>query len=174
MTWDNNEITNKLKKTCDELNIDFDRTRPKTKKGKLKPLGVFDKEDDCSEFITLGAKRYVERRISDNKLHLTVSGINKEAVELLNDNIENFRDGFNFDKDADCVHKKLATYIINSPIVQYPDGYISTYTKGINLRRTGYLLSMTDEYKELIKYLDYTIDDLPEQFLIHLRGRWNE
>ena len=33
---------------------------------------------------------------------------------------------------------------------------------------------MTDEYKELIKYLDYTIDDLPEQFLIHLRGRWNE
>ena len=173
-TWYNNEITNKLKKTCDELNIDFNRTRPKTPKGKSKPLGVFDKEDDCSEFITLGAKRYVERRTSDNKLHLTVSGINKEAVELLNDNIENFRDGFNFDKDADCVHKKLATYIINSPIVQYPDGYISTYTKGINLRRTGYLLSMTDEYKELIKYLDYTIDDLPEQFMIHLRGRWNE
>ena len=69
---------------------------------------------------------------------------------------------------------ELAELLNESAVTPLNTNYNNTYTKGINLRRTGYLLSMTDEYKELIKYLDYTIDDLPEQFLIHLRGRWNE
>ena len=95
-SWYNEEITNKIKKSCEINELDFSRTRPKTPKGIEKPLGIFDSEDSCNEFITLGAKRYVERRDSDNKLHLTVSGINKGAVELLEDNIENFKDGFDF------------------------------------------------------------------------------
>ena len=81
------------KPTLNLFNIEEEKT-----KNKAKPLEIFTKEDDCCEFITLGAKRYVERRINDGKLHLTVSGINKGAVELLNDDIENFKDGFDFDK----------------------------------------------------------------------------
>lgn len=170
-TWYNDEITQKLKVACEVNNLDFNKTRPYTPKGKQKPLGVFDKEDDCIQFKTLGAKRYVERRV-DGSLHLTVSGINKNAVELLNDDINNFKDGFNFDKDADCVTKKLCTYLDNMPTCTYPDGYVSTYTHGINLRRTGYLLSITDEYKNLIKYMNYDINDLPESIVNHLRGTW--
>lgn len=170
-TWYNDEITQKLKTSCEINNLDFNKTRPYTPKGKQKPLGVFDKEDDCIQFKTLGAKRYVERRV-DGSLHLTVSGINKNAVELLNDDINNFKDGFNFDKDADCVTKKLCTYLDNMPTCTYPDGYVSTYTHGINLRRTGYLLSITDEYENLIKYMDYDINDLPESIVNHLRGTW--
>ena len=150
-SWYNNEINNKLKLSCDTLGIDFEKTRPCTPKGKPKPLGVFDKEDNCIEFRTLGAKRYVERRESDGKLHLTVSGINKKAVELLNDNIDNFVDGFNFDKDAPCVSKRLSTYITNMPVVKYPDGYISRYKEGVNMRRTGYLLTLTDDYLKIIE-----------------------
>lgn len=169
-TWYNEEVDRKMKKACEEMNLDFNRTRPKTRKGKEKPLGRFVAEDPCCEFITLGAKRYVERRIEDNKLHLTVSGINKEAVALLNDNISNFRDNFDFDKDADCVKKQLATYLTNIPEVTYPDGYHSTYTQGINMRRTGYLLTMTDEYKEIINYIDrLTVEDFDDRGIMRLK-----
>lgn len=168
-SWYNEEITNKLRKSCEKLNIDFALTRPKTPKGKEKPLGIFDKEDDCIEFITLGAKRYVERR-SDNKLYLTVSGINKNAVELLNNDIYNFKEDFNFDKDADCVTKKLCTYIKNMPVVQWEDGYISTFKEGINLRRNGYKLTINDEYNKLIEFMTSTINDIPEENLIKLKG----
>ncbi len=152
-SWYNEEITEKLRVSCEENGLDFESTRPKTKEGKPKPLGIFDREDDCIQFITLGAKRYVERRKKDKKLHLTVSGINKGAVELLNDNIYNFKDKFEFDKDADCVTKRLCTYLTDMPSIRYPDGYMSTYKYGINLRRTGYKLTITPEYQELIDYI---------------------
>lgn len=172
--WYNKEVTDKIRKSCDINGLDFEMTRPCTPKGKQKPLGIFEKEDNCSEFKTLGAKRYVERRVSDNKLHLTVSGINKGAVDLLNDNINNFTDQFDFDKDADCVKKKLCTYLDDMPEVVYPDGYVSTYKHGINLRNTGYLLTITDEYKDLIRFMEYCIEDVPEAFINHLRGTWKE
>lgn len=168
-SWYNEEITNKLKKACKELEIDFKLTRPKTPKGKEKPLGIFDKEEDCIEFITLGAKRYVERR-KDGKLYLTVSGINKGAVELLENNIYNFKEGFNFDKDADCVTKRLCTYITDMPKVKWEDGYISTFKEGINLRRNGYLLTIPDEYTKLLEFMTLSIDDIPEENLLKLKG----
>ena len=170
-SWYNEEITEKLRIACEKQNLDFMKTRPKTPKGKEKPLGIFEKEESCIEFITLGSKRYVERR-KDGKLYLTVSGINKQAVKLLNDNIENFKDGFIFDKDDDSVTKKLSTYVYDMPVVTWHDGYISKYKQGINLRRTGYKLSMTDDYKKLIDYMNFSTDDLPESFEISMRGRF--
>lgn len=169
-TWYNKEITAKLKKACKDLDLDFKKTRPLTPDGVEAPLGVFTQEPNCIEFKTLGAKRYVERR-EDGKLYLTVSGINKEAVELLNNNIDNFRDGFNFDKDADCVEKKMSTYRDLMPEATYPDGYHSTYNHGINLRNTGYNLTITDEYKLLIDYQDGDLT-LTEAFLNHMRGKF--
>lgn len=173
-TWYNKKVTGEIRESCRINDLDFNMTRPRTPKGKEKPLGIFEREDDCSQFKTLGAKRYVERRTGDGKLHLTVSGINKEAVELLQDDIENFADGFDFNMDADCVRKKLSTYLDDMPEVKYPDGYISRYKYGINMRNTGYLLSMTDEYKLLIKYMETSLDELPEAFVNHLRGTWRD
>lgn len=189
-SWYNEEVTEKLKKVCEHYGLPFEKTRPKTPKGVSKPLGVFDKEDDCIQFKTLGAKRYVERR-TDGKLYLTVSGINKEAVELLENDINNFRDGFDFDKDSvvgdrviyhtnpynqitePCVKKKISTYLTDMPIVTYPDGYVSTYRHGINMRRTGYQLTMTDEYKTLIDYFSKDSFTIPEQFEVHMRGHFS-
>ena len=169
-SWYDEEITEKLRKSCEDNGLDFEDTRPKDRKGIERPLGIFTAEDNCTEFITLGAKRYVERRESDGKLHLTVSGINKEAVALLEDDIENFEDEFDFDKDAECVNKRLATYINRQPVVKYPDGFVSDIQFGINLRRTGYKLTMTDEYKELINYIDHYLSDANDQFLVSKRG----
>lgn len=167
--WYNKEIINKLERACDDLGIDRNLIRPKTPKGIETPLGIFTREEDCVEFCTLGAKRYVERR-DDEKLYLTVSGINKEAVELLEDDISNFKDGFDFNKDADCVSKRLSTYCNNMPKCTFDDGYKFNYKYGINLRRCGYLLTMTDEYKELIEYLDTPVKLLPEHIIQRIKA----
>lgn len=171
-TWYNKEITEKIRKSCIINDLDFELTHPKTPKGKDKPLGIFEQEDDCIQFKTMGAKRYIERRKSDKQLHMTVSGINKAAVELLQDNINNFDEDFYFDMDAACVKKKLSTYLDDIPEVIYPDGYVSRYKYGINMRNTGYMMTITDEYKLLIKYMEYALEDLPEAFINHLRGTW--
>ena len=168
-SWYNKEITNKLLKACKEQKLDFKKTRPKTPKGKEKPLGIFDKEEPCIEFITLGAKRYCERR-EDGKLYLTISGINKGAVELLNNDIYNFKDGMIFDKDADCVTKRLCTYLTDMPKVEWNDGYISNYKYGINLRRNGYKLSITDEYSQLIEFMEMTLDDITPSGYNKIKG----
>ena len=183
-TWYNNEIVKKLQIACEYHNIDFNRTRPKAPDGKVCQLGIFDAEKPCNEFITLGAKRYVERRIEDNKLHLTVSGINKEAVALLRNDIYNFKDGFLFDKDGivkdengnviyenyECINKRLLSYLNSMPSIKYPDGYISTYKYGINMRRNGYKLSVTDEYDDLLNFMQMSINDIPEESKMMLKG----
>lgn len=170
-TWYNEEITEKIKKSCEETGLDFSKTHPADRHGEEHPLGVFASEQSCIQFITLGAKRYVERR-NDGKLYLTVAGINKGAVAVLEDNIYNFKDGLVFDKDHPSVTKKIADYITEQDVITWEDGYISTYRYGINLRNTGYTLTMTDEYKELIMYEEMTMEDAPAEFIIALRGRF--
>ena len=169
-SWYNNEVTDKIKKACEENNLDYNKTKPKTPKRKEKPLGIFEQEKPCIQFRTLGAKRYIERRQDDEKLYMTVSGIDKTAVELLDDDIDKFADGFNFDKDADCITKKLCTYLVDIPTCTYPDGYISTYKYGINLRRNGYLLSLTDEYTALLQLCDFNLGDISDRFMNGLRA----
>ena len=166
--WYNKRVINETWRACRDNKLDIAKTRPCTPDGKIKKIGMFESEDDCTEFKTLGAKRYVERRATDGKLHLTVSGINKGAVELLNDGIDNFSDGFNFDKDADCVHKMLLTYCNNMSDVTFPDGYTSHYRYGINMRNNGYVLTMTDEYKRVIDMLSAP----PQNFKVSMRGRF--
>jgi hypothetical protein len=156
---------------CKARNIDFAKTRPKTKKGKEKPLGYFLREDDFIEFRTLGAKRYCERR-TDGKLYITISGINKEAVYMLKDDIRNFKNDFVFDKDFPTVTKKLPIYISNMPPVTYPDGYKANYKSGVALRPNGYKMHIEDNYSKLIKYAEIESGDLPETFVNSMRGKW--
>ena len=167
----NNAVNDKVKTSCISNNLDFEKTRPADKKGNKHPIGIFDEESVCSEFITLGAKRYCTRENYDGKLHITISGINKEAVELLNNDISNFRDGFEFDKDAPSVKKKLLTYLSDMPDIIYPDGYRSKLKYGINMRNNGYKLSITDEYKDLINYIEMNRYDSSEAELNARRGR---
>ena len=185
-SWYNERITNKLKVMCETYDIDFSLTRPKTPKGKEKPLGIFERETDWSEFCTLGAKRYCYRERpkkddndiygGDGKLHLTVAGINKDAVLVLNDDIENFTEETVFDKDFQIsngelknhpvlfkyydenesdgyvrgVNKKLVTYVDNMGTVVWGDGYVSTYNHGIVMRPTSYSMSMAEMFITLI------------------------
>ena len=136
-------------------------------------LGVAELDGVYSEFRLIGAKRYCVRDAKTNELKITVAGVPKKAgAKCLNDDIENFRDGFNFDKDADCVTKRLSTYITDMPETIWSDGYHSTYKKGINLRRNGYNLTMTDDYKDLINYFYKPVESLSAQYMNSIRGEF--
>ena len=55
---DNKRILNENHIIISKLNISESLYFPKTIKGKVKPLGIWDKEEDYKYFKTLGAKRY--------------------------------------------------------------------------------------------------------------------
>ncbi len=167
--WYNKEIDEKLKRCCMARGLDFEKTRPKDIKGKEHPLGHFDREEDIKEFKCIHAKCYIEKRY-DDKLYMTISGINKGAVNLLND-IDDFTIGYSFDVDSEHVKKLIPTYCYNQPCVIFPDGYVSNYKYGKNLRRTGYKIDITDEYKQLLDCLTMTFNDLEDEQIIRLYGR---
>lgn len=167
----NKWITDKLKACCKHYNLDESLLAPLDKKGIPHPLGVFDKEPDLSEFRTLHAKCYAMRDEKTNELSITVSGINKEAAKMLNDDIDNFESGFLFDKDNPAVSKRLHTYIKEQPDITFEDGYVSHYRYGINMRRTGYRLGMSDEYERMIEFFaDATIDDISDLTISQMKG----
>lgn len=167
----NKTIDERLKKVCDERGLDFEKTRPYSKKKKKRtPLGHLTIEPEWTEFKTMGAKKYCERWKDDGKLHLTISGVSKDAVSLLKDDINNFRDGFIFDKDEPDVHKLMHTYFDSQPDIVFPDGYVSHQRRGVNLRPNGYKLSLDSSFDDLAKGI--MNDTKSESYQNHLRGIW--
>ena len=74
-------------------------------------LGVAETEGDkdkYSEFKVMGAKRYCGRCVADNEIHITVAGVPKKTgAKCLNDDINNFTNGFIFSgvKTGKLLHK---------------------------------------------------------------------
>ena len=168
--WFNDDIDKKLRDACDYHGFDFERTRPADVKGVKHPLGYLEREDEdqtIEAFKTLGAKKYCEQR--DGKLYLTVAGINKAAVECLDGDINNFQDGFVFDKDAESVKKLELTYLTDMNPVTWPDGYRSELKFGLTMRPTGYKLSVPKVIDVLDVLYNYVCNP-EEQESIRKRG----
>lgn len=72
----NNHIDVKIQKMCSHYNIDKSLCKPKTKDGKTKTIGIFEREEDYAKFKTIGAKRYIYE-YNSGELLFTVSGVNK-------------------------------------------------------------------------------------------------
>ena len=169
--WFNDQSDKMLMEMCDFYDIDFERTRPKDKKGVPHPLGHLDFEPDAERFKSLGSKKYCEER--DNKLYLTVAGVNKGAVECLNNDINNFCDGFVFDKDHPSMHKLEHTYLSDMKPIMWPDGYKSDFKYGINMRPTGYQLSLPNIYEDIETLMSSGIINFSEYFIAKRRGYFN-
>ena len=100
---------------------------------------------------------------------MTISGVNKGAVEVLEGDIDNFKDGFVFDKDAPSVHKNEITYLSDMKRVVYPDGFVSDLKYGINMRPTGYKLSVPKVVDSLEVMLENFLNPI-DQEIIRKRG----
>lgn len=164
--WFNNDAGARLMDMCKARGIDFNKTRPKDIHGKEHPLGVMEEEEPSDSFRTLGSKKYLEE--IDGKLFMTVAGVNKSAVNSLT-SMEEFRDGYKFDKDDPNVHKLEHTYLTDMLVVTYPDGYVSTFRYGINMRPTGYTLSTPNIIRDFFELMDGKVT-ISQNYDIKLRG----
>ena len=156
----NKEITFKLFKMMDYHQLNPSRLSPKTIKGEIKPLGVWEFEGIYSMFKTLGAKRYLVRENGHNKL--TVAGLSKKNGM---DYIESQCGGdankvFNMFDDslyipADATGKMTHSYIDDEQellIVDYngiPARVISP--SAIHLDKCDFTLSMSEKYSYFLK-----------------------
>lgn len=154
----------KLKKMCEYYNLDYEsELLPKTIKGEVKPLGVYDHDGHYDFFKCLRAKCYMYS--SGDKLSITVSGVNKHvAVPYIvktygvNGAFEAFKDGFEVPEDYTG---KLTHYYIDKPyngqITDYLGHTISYYSpSGIYLEKTSYVIDIMDKYIEFLKGVFYT------------------
>lgn len=164
----NAQVEERMVRVCKERGLDPELIRPYDAKGNKCVLGALSLEPEFTEFRTLGSKRYIERRKDTGELVMTVSGVNKEAVESLKNNINNFTDGMVFDKDSKDVSKLLHTYIDHMPDITFPDGYISHQRRGVNLRPNGYRLRTERTPEEIIE--DLASGAHVSEYEKHLRG----
>lgn len=164
----NERVARDIKAVLAERGFDPELASPVNALGEISQLGAFMEEPKFTEFRVLGSKRYCQRLKETGALSMTVSGINPEAVECLHNDIKNFKDGMVFDKDAEDVSKLLHTYFDRQPDIVFPDGYISTQRRGVNLRPNGYRLRSARKPEEIIK--DLAKGARVSEYDKHLRG----
>ena len=149
----NKWIVKKLEKCLNYHNIPLYVISPKTIKGEIKTLGIWDFDGFYTDFKTLGAKRYIFKK--DNKLSITVCGLSKKSGKEFIENQKNPFIFFNEGMYVDCEHtgKMTHTYIdkeIENTITDYLGNTAYYHEKSfIHLEKTDYLLSLSDMY---IKY----------------------
>jgi hypothetical protein len=161
----NEGIVQELEKACRKHGIDVEKLRPKDKKGIPHQIGIFDTEPTYDEFVTLGAKRYAYK--INGKIGMTVSGVNKKTgAQSLKNDLNNFKDGLLIEYKH-C-KRLISTYIDDMQEVIYPDGYISKYKFGINMKPSTYHMGVADDYLNLLaaaneyksNFTDYTPQEL--------------
>ena len=149
----NKWIVKKLEKCLNYHNIPLYFISPKTIKGEIKTLGIWDFDGFYTDFKTLGAKRYIFKK--DNKLSITVCGLSKKSGKEFIENQKNpfifFNEGMYI--DSEYTGKMTHTYIdkeIENTITDYLGNTAYYHEKSfIHLEKTDYLLSLSDMY---IKY----------------------
>lgn len=155
-TMYNKEVLNKLNKAMKYHRLDINLTKPKNIHNEEKQIGIWDFEGIYSRFKTLGAKRYMTE--IDNKINLTVSGLNKGVavpymLEKYGDKIfERFDDNLYIPENY--TGKNCHTYIDEetSGVIEDYQGNIDNYYEksSMHIGKTDYSLSLTDNF---IKYL---------------------
>ena len=160
INWYNQMTIQKLEQMCEHYKLDKSLLHPKTQKGEVKTLGLWDYEGTYTRFKTLGAKRYLVQR--GDKLELTVAGLSKKngieyMVEKCNGDYEKVFDMFNDDLyiPADRTGKMTHTYIddyMEFRIKDYQgnDSLIKVES-GIHLENCEFTLSISKQYAEFIR-----------------------
>ena len=158
--WYNEMTRAKLETMCEYYKLDKNLLSPKTQKGKVKLIGMWDYEGTYSRFKTLGAKRYLIQE--GDKLHLTVAGLSKQnginyMIEQCNGDYEKvfkmFNDELYIPKEKtgkmthtyidDCMEFTIKDYQGNDSIIRA--------ASGIHLENCEFTLSISKQYGEFIK-----------------------
>ena len=163
----NINIQKKLIKMLDHYNLPHDAISPKTIKGEIKTIGLWDYEYNC-DFKTLGAKRYVVKK--GDKYTITISGLNKNTtMDYL---IKTGKNPFDFFQNGMYIPATYeidgVTYVgtgknIHTYIDEQRDGVVKDY-KGkkyeyhiescIHMEESDYTLSLSHEFVDLLLHIE--------------------
>lgn len=154
----NKNAIRKLEIAMNFQNLEFELTCPKTIKGEVKQLGIWEEETKdgiYTRFKTLGAKRYLVEQ--NGELHLTVAGLGKSAINYMKNEFkdkvfENFCENMYIPKGF--AGKMTHTYIDEetSGVVEDYQGNIYEYNElsSTHLEDADYSLSLADHYAKLL------------------------
>lgn len=165
-----------------EQGFDESLFHPRQPSGKECRLGVFDREDDCEKFKTLGAKRYAVKHAGHDDIEITVAGLPKyckvgtetvSTASFLNNDFDNFCDGATWEVDQSG--KKTHYYNDDQPVgLTLLDREYNAYTLtaldrfGIGIVPTTFSIGLADNYKRFLESLAQgfmptgTTDDLSQ------------
>lgn len=123
--------------------------------GKIHYLGIFEKEPDMSEFITLGAKKYAYRDKETGELHITVAGVStKKDTDGNSLAVKELEKSGGLEALRHMVFKagKLASQWNDKDFGWYNiDGHRIYISKNVSLYPNEYTMSMTPDYKSVLK-----------------------
>lgn len=160
--WFDNDITTKMVDMCKHYKFDVNLLSPKTKKGVVKMMGVWDYEGTYKNFKTLGAKRYLYD--DGEKMQLTVAGLSKQKgldymIEQCNGDVLKVFDLFNDNLyiPSDKTGKMTHTYIDEPQslnVIDYLGNVETVHTlASIHLENCEFTLSISNQYKEFLNQL---------------------
>ena len=163
-------------KVATDIGIDDKLFTPLTSTGKIKRLGIMEREEDAVHFKTLGAKRYVyqtlDKELYDKygirllDMHCTIAGLPKDAGTTKISKCEDFTNHTVWNTEES--QKKIVCYNDNQPIAEWIDEFGNKYTSyekyGLAIVPTTFDLSISKEFfKYLLSlqrgYVDYDDDD---------------
>lgn len=155
------------KRVATEQDFNESLFHPCQPSGKECRLGVFDREDDCDKFKTLGAKRYAVMHTGSDDIEMTVAGLPKytkigndvyNTADFLGGDFNNFCDGATWDVEQSG---KKTHYYNDAQPVGYTvlDRNGNPYTLdcsdkyGIAIMPTTFSIGLADAYKDFVKSL---------------------
>ena len=151
----NKDIANLEDRVARHLGIDPTKYTAATSKGKIKRLGVMEREDDCEEFKTLGAKRYVD--LVNGEIECTIAGLPKRAAKAKIKSVDEFHDGMMWYTDES--EKLIAHYVDDQDPCVWTDRdgnrFESDAKFGICLQPTTFDLSIGNEFRHFLNLLRY-------------------
>lgn len=151
----NAQITKKLEAAARFHRIDPQEFAPLNKKGKAKPIGVWDFEGVYDKFKTIGAKRYLVQK--NGQFSLTVAGVNKKkARDYI---VSNWDDPFEALTDKLKVPSEFSGRLTLTYMDEECHGYVTDYLGNtseyhelsyIHMEPSDYELTLSDEYKQFL------------------------
>lgn len=169
----NENIRQQMEAAMTYIGAPLDAWKPKTIKGKEKPLGYWDDEGIYDDFKTLGAKRYMTTKRDENgnplgiggsALSVTIAGVNKRTavpwmIKTMDDPFKEFKAGLVIPYEA-C-GKLMHTYIdeeFETFMIDYQGNGRRIYEKSaVQLTDAQYSLSISENYEN---FLDMLFDQM--------------
>ena len=163
----NIEVKEKIERCLKFYDIPLEMAYPKTIKGVVKPLGVWDYEGSYSRFKTLGAKRYMTE--TNGEISITIAGVNKKAgirylkhtygdntnvfnafVEDLHFPSEYDRNGIVDNGSGKLCHTYIDEYMEGDIIDYMGNKYVYNEQSGVHMENTDYTLGLDATFKKLL------------------------